>query len=933
MKRSLILMLSLTIITLSVSAQTVNLKEKLPIDETIIFGKLDNGLTYYIKENSTPENRAELMLAVHAGSVLEDDDQQGLAHFCEHMAFNGTKNFPKHELINYLESTGMKFGADVNAYTSFDETVYGITIPLDSAEMLDKGLLVLFDWAHQVSFEDEEIDAERGVIHEEWRMGQGAMDRMQRKMFKALFHNSKYAERLPIGLMSVVDSCEYDALKRFYAEWYRPDLQALVIVGDFDGKEMEARVKDLFSQMPAKENPREREIIDIPSHKETIVSVASDPEAPMGMLMMFYKHGSNPVVTVEDYRRTIVEGLLNSMINKRLQELTLKENPPFVQASSAYTDFIGPKAVFMSFALLQNNDLNAALEAVVAENRRMDIHGFTQTELEREKASLLKSVEKQYNEREKRKSESFAREFVSNFLPPHSPIPGIEYEYNLYSSLMDGISLEEVNALAKNLVTEENVVISVMMPEKEGIEIPSENEVLEAYNKFNSVNVDAYVDEVKNEPLIAELPPKGKVKNKEKNKELGYETWTLDNGVKVVIMPTEHKKDEIRFEAFSWGGNSVYELEDDINADIAIDVAIESGLGNFDKQELTKHLAGKNANVTPYLGEFSEGLRGSCSVSDFETMLQLIHLSFTKPRITQTAFNSYINKQKGLLENAKSDPQQAWRDTLTVTMADYHPRRRVLTPELLDEADYRSVKKIVEHRFGDPGNFTFYFVGNIDKKKAKKLVEQYLGSLPEVGRNENYRDLGIRPPKGIVDKTVNKGVDAKCMVMMNLSGEMEYTYQERLVQNAINMILSTKLLEEIREKASGVYTIGAYPNHQKHPEPRYSTTIFFTCDPERSEELTAGVFAEIDKLMENGPEEKDIAKMQEKMKREHETGVKENSYWLSKLKEIDQGSITLEDMDSFETIVNSFDRETLQKAAKQYLNHSEYIRVMLKAEE
>ncbi len=933
MRKCLFLLFSLFLFVVFANAQTINLDDELVLDETIIYGKLDNGLTYYIKENPTPENRAELMLAVHAGSVLEDEDQRGLAHFCEHMAFNGTKNFPKHELINYLESTGMKFGADVNAYTSFDETVYGITIPLDSAEMLDKGLLVLYDWAHQVSFEDEEIDAERGVIHEEWRMGQGAMDRMQREMFKVLFHNSKYAERLPIGLMSVVDSCEYDVLKRFYNTWYRPDLQALVIVGDFDGKQMETKVKELFSKIPAKENARHREIIDIPNHKETIISVASDPEAPMGMIWMFYKHESKEIKTVGDYRQSIIEGLLNSMINKRLQELSLQENPPFVQASSAYTDFIGPKAVYMSLAVLQNNNFDAAMEAIVTENRRMDIHGFTETELEREKASLLKSVEKQYNEREKRKSASIATELVSNFLPPHSPVTGIEFEYELYKNLMNGIGIDEVNELAKSVVTEENLVISVMMPEKDGVIIPSKEDVLSTYNKFNSTEVEAYVDEVRNEPLIAELPPKGKVKNKEKNKKLGYETWTLDNGVRVVVMPTEHKKDEIRFEAFSWGGNSVYELEDDINADIAADVAIESGLGNFDKQELTKHLAGKNANVYPYIGELSEGLRGSCSINDFETMLQLIHLSFTKPRVTESAYNSYINKQKGLLENAKSDPQQAWQDTLGVTMANYHPRRRVLTPELLDQTNYRSIKKIVEHRFGDPGNFTFYFVGNINKKETKKLVEQYLGSLPEVGRTENYRDLGIRTPKGIVDKTVNKGVDAKCMVMMYLNGKMDYTYQERLTQNAINMILSTKLLEEIREKASGVYTIGAYPNQQRHPEPKYSTTIFFTCDPERSEELTEGVFAEIDKLMENGPEENDIAKMKEKMRREHETSIKENSYWLSKLKELDQGSITHEDIDMFESIVNGLDKEKLQKAAKKYLNHSEYIRVMLKPEE
>jgi zinc protease len=931
MKRSIFLLFAIFALIATSFAQT-DLNTKLPLEKDVIYGKLDNGLTYYIRENKTPANRAELMLVVNAGSVLEDDDQQGLAHFCEHMAFNGTKNFPKHELINYLESTGMKFGADVNAYTSFDETVYGITIAMDSAEMLNKGLLVLYDWAHQVSFDGEEIDAERGVIHEEWRMGQGAMDRMQRKMLTALFHNSKYAERLPIGLMSIVDSCEYDVLRRFYKEWYRPDLQAIIVVGDFNGEEMETKVKELFAKIPAHENAREREVIDIPDHKETIVSVASDPEAPMGMIMMFYKHALKATVTVNDYRESMVEELMNSMINNRLQELTLLENPPFVQGSSAYTSFLGPKAVFMSFALLQNNNVNAAMEALVVENQRMNQYGFTQTELDREKSSLLKSVEKQFNEKDKRKSESIAQEYVRNFLPPHSPVPGIDYEYNLYKTYLETITLDEVNALAKSMVTDENLVISIMMPDKEGVEIPTDAEILEAYNTFNAEKVEAYVDNVKNEPLIAELPAKGKIAEKEKNKEIGYETWTLENGVRVVIMPTEFKVDEIRFEAISWGGTSLYDQEDDISADIAADIAMESGLGNFDQQELKKQLAGKNVNVSPFIYELSEGLRGSCTVEDFETMLQLIHLSFTKPRVTETAFNSYINKQKGMLENAQADPQQAWQDTLGVTMANYHPRRRALTAEMLDEANYKRVKKIVEQRFGDPGNFTFYFVGNIDKKQAKKLVEQYLGSLPKVGRTETYRDLGISAPKGSVDKTVYKGKDSKCMVIMNFNGKMDYTYRDRLEQNAISMILSTKLLEEIREKASGVYTIGAYPNHQQFPNPKFSSTIFFSCDPERSEELTKGVFAEIDKLIENGPTEVDINKMKEKMRREHETGVKENSYWLNKLKEIDQQTTSIQELNEFDAIIDSFDTETLKAAAKKYFGSENYIRVMLKSE-
>ena len=932
MKRSILLVFWTIAIVCIAFAQSMDLDSKIPMDEDVIYGKLDNGLTYYIKANQTPENRAELILLQHAGSVLEDEDQRGLAHFCEHMAFNGTKNFPKHELIEYLESTGMKFGADVNAYTSFDETVYGITIAMDSAEMLDKGLLVLYDWAHQVTFEDEEIDAERGVIHEEWRMGQGAMDRMQREMLTALFHNSKYSERLPIGLMSVVDSCEYDVLRRFYKDWYRPDLQAIVIVGDFDAKEMETKVIDLFGKIPAHENPRKRDIIDIPDHKETIVSVATDPEAPMGMIMMFYKHPLTPTVTVADYRADMLTQLLNNMISNRLQELTLLENPPYIQGSAGYSAFLGPKTIFMSMGVLQNNDVNSAMEALIIENQRMAQHGFTATELEREKTQVMKSVEKQYNERSKRKSKSIATELQSNFLPPISPVPGIEYEYELYKKYLSGITLEEVNTFAASLITKENVVISIMMPEKEGVNIPTEQEVLEAYNKYNAEKVEPYKDKVVVEPLIAEIPAKGKITDKEKNKDLDYQTWTFENGVKVVLMPTDYKEDEIRFEAVSWGGTSIYEQDDDVSASIAADVSIESGIGNFNRMELDKQLSGKNVSVTPYISELKEGLYGSCSVDDFETMLQLIYLSFTNPRVSETSYNSYINKQRGLLENANADPQKVWSDAIMTTMASNHPRRRVLTPEILDEADYKRVKKIVEHRFGDPGNFTFYFVGNIDPKKSKKLIQQYLGGLPIVGREESYRDLEITAPKGEIETVIRKGSDPKCMVVINFHDEMDYNYQERLNQKAISMILSTKLLEEIREKESGVYTIGAYPSNKKYPNEKFNNTLFFSCDPERSEELTKKVFIEINKLIENGPSEDDLKKLKEKMYREHETSVSENSYWMSLLKQIDMGDMTFEDYNNYNSTVEAMSIESMRVAAEKYYGTKNVARIMLKPE-
>lgn len=929
MKKLSFILLALLISVGSIFAQGLELTDKLPNDPNVIVGTLDNGMTYYIRENATPAQRAELTLVVHAGSILEDEDQLGLAHFAEHMAFNGSKNFPKQELVNYLESLGMKFGPEVNAYTSFDETVYGIKVPTDSVEYVDKGLLVLYDWASQLSMETEEIDAERGVIHEEWRMGQGAMDRMQRKFLSVLFHNSLYAERLPIGSMDVVDNCDPDVLRRFYNDWYRPDLMAVVVVGDFDAKEMEQKVINQFSQIPKHENPRERFLAEIPDHDETLVCVATDPESPVSMIQIFYKHPATATVTVADYRKDMVAMLLSSMLSNRLAELTLQENPPFAQGFGAYTDFIGPKAVFISIGIVQNNDIQKTLEALVEENQRMDKHGFTQTELDREKANLLKSIEKMYNERDKQKSANYVEEYKAHYLPPHNAFPGIEYEHQLFNKYIPEITLDEVNKFASELIIEENTVVVVMAPEKEDVIIPTEEEVLQMYQQANKKEVAPYIDKVSDKPLISEMPAKGKVAKKTKNKELDYETWTLKNGVKVVIKTTDFKDDEILFEAKSKGGYSLYDAKDDINGQYAASIANESGLGDFDKAELTKYMSGKNANVRSYIRETTEGLAGSSSVDDFETLLQMIHVSFTNPKITQTATTSLINKEKGMLENSMLDPQSAWQDTLRWTMSACHPRRQPVTPEMLDAIDYNRVRYIYKQRFGNPSDFTFYFVGNIDKKQAKKLIEQYLGSLPIVNRPENFKDLGARPPKGVVEKTVYRGKDPKCMEIIAFHGDMDYSSKNRLELDAICKILSTRLLEEIREKESGVYSIGAYPSSTNIPYENYNVSIFFSCDPEREQELVGKTFNIINEIKADGITEKDIQKVIEKEKREFETSVKENKYWKSLIMEVETGTMTAEDYNTYLENVNNISIQSMKAAANKYFNMNSYLRVKL----
>lgn len=927
------LFLTLTLVWGSIFAQTtIKPEDKLPLDPGVIYGKLDNGLTYYIKHNNTPENRAELTLAVAAGSIMEDEDQRGLAHFCEHMAFNGSENFPKHELIDYLESIGMKFGPEVNAYTSFDETVYGIKVPLDSMEYLDKGLLVLHDWAFKVSFESEEIDKERGIIHEEWRMNQGAQFRMMEKMIPALFKDSKYAERLPIGLMSVIDSCDYDALRRFYKDWYRPDLMALILVGDFDAKMVEEKVKKLFSNQPATVNPRSAKYPDIPNHVEPVISIATDPEAPGVAVQMYIKHPIFIMKTAADYKIGISHQLYNSMINKRLSELTLQKDPPFMYGVAAYSNFLGPKSVYMSIAATTNEKLKRGFENILIENERVKQHGFTATELEREKKALVREFEKQLKEKDKRKSSELVEEFKGNFLMTKEPVPGLDYEYQLFQTFMPEITLDDVNKLAHQWITDENMVVIVSAPEKEGVDLPTEDDMKNMIQDVKTRKFEPYVDKVSDKPLIAKIPTPVKVAKVEKDKVLATETWTLKNGMKVVIKQTDFKEDEILMSAYSLGGTSLVEEKYDVSAMVAADVVMESGVGEFDKIELDKYLSDKMVSVSPYIDDLEEGFTGKSSPQDFETMLQLVHLYFTQPRKSENAFDAYMERMKGVYENRSQSPDVAFQDTIQVVMAQYHPRKKILNTEMLTQANLNASFKIYKERFGDPGNFTFYFVGNIDVKTAKPLIETYLGGLPMVSRTETWKDLGIRPPKGIVDKEVKMGKEPKSMVLMSLSGDMDYNLQNLLDINAIGEILSTKLLETIREDMSGVYSIGAYPQTKHFPYSGYSVMVFFGCSPDNIENLTKGVFTEIDKLKTNGPSEVDLNKAKEKLLRGRESDIKENKFWLRQLKSMNFNNSANTDIGKYNETVKNMSIESLKKAANKYLNNENYTRVVLKPE-
>lgn len=727
-------------------------KAQLPVDPNVTVGKLDNGLTYYIRKNELPKDRAEFYLIVNAGAILENPDQNGLAHFCEHMAFNGTKNFEKKEIINYLQSIGMKFGPEINAFTSQDQTVYMLQkVPVDITEHIDTALMILYDWSSNLSFENEEIDAERGVIHEEWRTGRNAMERMSQKYNKVIFKDSKYALHDVIGDINILDKFEYETLKSFYRDWYRPDLQAVIAVGDFDIKLIEKKIEDLFSSVPKAQNPRTRAEFEVPDHKETLVSVVTDKEAQYSTVQLYYKHNPAKEKNMGYYRDMLLQNIYNQMLNQRLQELLQSETPPFIYAYSGYTGLSKTKDAYMAFAAAKNNETLTTLKTLIVENDRILKYGFTEGEFERSKTDMLKNMENQFNERNKRKSDQFVWEYMGNFLN-NDPIPGIEKEFDLTKELLPSISLREINDLAKKWITAENRVAVITAPEKEGVTVPSEAEVLAAIQAVGNEKIEPYIDKVSNKPLISQQPKAGKVVKETKNSKLGTTSWSLDNGATVVLKPTEFKDDEILLNAYSIGGASLYPPQDVVSVNLAQQVIGSSGLSDFDAVQLEKMLSGKMASVNPWINDLQEGFRGSSSVVDFETMMQLLYLSFTQPRADQKAFGSIMNRMKGSIENSALNPATALRDTMTVTMANYSPYRKPMTLERLAEADLKKMDVVYRERFSDPGSFTFFLTGKFDPDKIKPMVEMYIGGLPKVAKTENWKDMNIRPPKGIVKK-------------------------------------------------------------------------------------------------------------------------------------------------------------------------------------
>lgn len=900
----------------------------LPFDEEITYGRFANGLTYYIRENAEPQNRASLRLVVDAGSVLETDEQQGLAHFAEHMAFNGTEDFEGNEIISFMESLGMRFGPDLNAYTSFDETTYILEVPTDDEEKMESGFHVLEQWATAISFAPEEVDAERGVILEEWRVGRGASARMRNQHLPVIFNGSRYAQRLPIGKPEIIRNFERDVLLDFYETWYRPELMAVIAIGDFDTARVERLIRESFAGIEPRPGAPERPSFDVPPHEDTLVSVATDPEATQTRVSVYVKHPPEPFNAVEDYRRSIVRSLYSIIVNNRLSEIAQDPDSPFLEAGVGRTRIVRESEINVLTALTEPQGISRGLDALVRETLRVREHGVAPSELERAKRELETSYRNAYNERSKSRSGSFAREYARHFLEDEAT-PGIEFEYRLVEAMLPEITREEVRAVAEEYLGSRNRVVTVSAPETEEAAIPDEQELLEVLEGARLAELSPYEATVTDEPLLAELPEPGTITEETVREEIGVTEWRLSNGARVILKPTDFKNDEIRFGAFSPGGTSLATDEAYRSAAQAASIISEAGIDGFTRAELDKLLAGRTVSVTPYIGELNEGFEGSASRRDLETLFQLVHLYFTEPRKDPQAFRAFMRRLRTRVENRRAQPENVFFDRLREVLAQGDARRQALTVEELEEITLDTAFEFYTERFADASDFTFFLVGSFEPSLVRPFVERYLAGLPAEDRQESWRDVGIERPTGIVEETVEKGIEQRSRVSLVFHGPYDWSREENHVLRSLGEAVQTRLREVIREEEGGTYGIGVWASPNRYPDEEYLVHITFGTDPARADELANRVLSVLEEIRSNGFEPSYAQRVRTTQSEEFEKDIRTNGYWMSTLQGLYYHDLDPARIQEYPKLIERIDAELLTEAANRYLNQDSYIELIL----
>ena len=900
----------------------------LPSDSAVRQGVLPNGLRYLVRHNGRPEHRAELRLVVNAGSILETDAQRGVAHFVEHMAFNGTRRFPKSSIVNFLERIGMRFGADVNAYTSFDETVYMLQVPTDTARLLNTGLDILEDWAQAIAFDSTEVRKERGVVIEEWRTGRNASTRVQNRQLPAMLRGSRYAERLPIGTRENLEHFPDSVARAFYRDWYRPDLMTVIAVGDFDADTMVQAIRGRFGPIPAAQSPRPRTYAEVPGHDDTIVSIESDKEYPSSSVALLWLRPRDSTRSVQDYRRNLVAGIYDAMVNARLAELSQRPDAAFAYAGSGRGAFVRTRNAYQLFAVVKESGFAQAAAAVLSEAERIARFGFTQSEVDRVRTNYLRGLEQAYAERDKTNSANFAGQYVAQSLSG-DPLLSIGQTQALAEELLPTVMLPELNALARSSFTEHDRVVLVAAPGGPDVRLPDRTAMLNVFAQAKAATLSAYVDSASDAPLVPVPPTPGRIVRERTLTGTNILEWTLSNGGRVLLKPTDFKADEVLLGAQRAGGESLVPDADVLDAQLS-DIALSSaGLGQFNKIALGKRLTGKRVSVSTGLDETMERVRGTASSKDLETLFQLTWLRLTAPRVDSSAWIAAKNQFRAALINQRNSPESVFDDTITVTMAQHHPREHLMSPEVLDSVNLRRMLAVHNERFAAPADFTFFLVGSFSPDSVRPLVARYLASLPGGHRAETPRDNGINPPAGVVSRTVRRGVEPKAQTRLIFSSPCRYSYVNRVILAGLEDLLEIRLREALREDKGGTYGVDVSAHCSAQPVQRASVSVSFGSAPERTEELVAAMYAVIDGIKAGAISDSNMTKLRQIRIRAHETQLRQNGAWLNAMMDADEDQRDQRDFLRLPALVAGVTTAQLRDAARRYLRKEQVARFTL----
>ncbi|MBL7966353.1 MAG: insulinase family protein [Prolixibacteraceae bacterium] len=911
----------------------IDLSKQPPVDPAVRIGKLDNGMTYYIRHNEEPKERASFYIIQNVGALLENDDQNGLAHFLEHMAFNGTQHFPEKGIINTLEKHGVQFGRNINAYTSFGETVYNLSdIPVKHEGLVDTCLLVLNDWADFLLLTDKEIDAERGVITEEWRTGMNAGRRMFNQYVKVLLQGSKYTKRDVIGSMDVIKNFKYETLRSFYHDWYRTDLQAIAIVGDVDVDAVEKKVKDLFSKIKAVQNPPKREFYEVPEHKEPLYVLTTDKEADSYEVNLYIKHKATPPSekNMNYLRERTIQGLFGMMTRDRITELLQKGVPPFVMGSISYGGFVDGYEVLTVEATAKPNEGEIAFKTIFTEAQRINKHGFTSGELERAKTNFLTSLESRYKQRDKINNDTYARDYKSNFIE-NEPITAIDFDWEFAQKIVPTITVEEVSARAKQWMTPENRVVVVLGPDKPEAKHLSKDQAFAIMKEVENSAIEPYADKAVSSNLISKELKGSKIKSTKNLPEFEAVEWTLGNETKVIFRKADYEKDQVSLVALSYGGSSKIN-NDKVASAMMLNQFIGSfGVGEYSATELKKALTGKKASLTVGLSDLNETFSGTSTPKDFETMMQLLYLQFENPRFDKEAYEAMLGRYKAFVANMANNPQKIMSDSLQLIMTCKNPRTKLMTPALFDEISLEQMETIYRDRFVDAGDFTYIIVGNIEEATAKEMAEKYIGSLTNLPRKETWIDRKVEGPKGKTVKEIEIPLEVKkTTVTVNFNAKMDFTPEQNLLLTVFRDILNLRYVEEIREKEGGTYGVRVSTNYAKFPKAEKTLSLMFDTDPEKAQHLKSILFREIEKIAQNGPTAEDLDKAIKNLQKNREQSKLHNAYWLQALNTWYQYNYNPAAAANYEDILAKMTAQQVQQFVKNFTAKADVVDILFK---